>query len=156
MIGPCPSSARVRWALRHLASLTLAVGVCSVGSVAVVDASGLPILAGPWGSNQEGYGHVKPSKIYNGGDPTGIVEHIHWLTWGHPRAIGSGVAEYVGPHQDVAEGTLQSARIVLFQLGSCDGRRAYDAIEWYFPQHGDHFNPRQYINACTGQYYPRY
>ncbi len=142
--------------MRRLVSLTVAVSLWSLILVSAVDASGTPILAGPWGSNQEGYGHYKPRKIYNGGDPTGIVEHIHWITWGHARAIGSGIAEWVGPHQDVAEGTLQSTRIVLFQLRSCNGRRAYDAIEWYFPQHGEHFNPRQYINACTGEYFPRH
>lgn len=146
-----------RQSLWRIVSFTATIGLCAfLFSAAVLDASGLPILAGPWGSGQEGYGRVKPKKIYNGGDPTGIVEHIHWITWGHSHAIGTGVAEYVGPHQDVAEGTLQRARIVLFQLGSCHGRSAYNAIEWYFPQHGDRFNAHQYINACTGQYYPRY
>jgi hypothetical protein len=63
-------------------------------------------------------------------------------------------AEWIGPHQDIAEGNQQPARIVLFQLGSCHGQRAYHAIEWYFPQHGQHFDLHQYINACTGTYYP--
>jgi hypothetical protein len=113
-----------------------------------------PILAGPWGMGQKGYGHVKPSTIFNGGDPTGLVQHIHWTSWGGSRAVGAGIGTYVGSHQDVAEGTQQIARVVLFQLGYCRGRRAYNAIEWYFPQHGERFNPRQYINACTGKYYP--
>ncbi len=114
----------------------------------------VPILAGPWGTGQKGYGHTKPTTIFNGGDPTGLVQHIQWKTWGDMQAIGTGTAEWVGPRQDVAGGTEQPARIVLFQLGSCRGRRAYDAIEWYFPQHGQHFNPHRYINACTGTYYP--
>jgi hypothetical protein len=105
-------------------------------------------------SYQKGYGHTKPTTIFNGGDPTGLVQHIQWKTWGGTQAIGAGTAECVGPHQDVAEGTQQPARIVLFQLGSCRGRRAYDAIEWYFPQRGQHFNQHQYINACTGTYFP--
>jgi len=121
----------------------------------VAGAAAEPILAGPWSPDQEGYGHVKPARIFNGGDPTGLVTHIHWLTWGQSKAIGTGTAEWVGPHQDVAEGTPQRTRIVLFQLGSCKGRRAYDAIEWYFPQHGQRFDPHDYINACTGTYYPR-
>jgi hypothetical protein len=103
---------------------------------------------------QKGYGHVKPHTIFNGGDPTGLVEHIDWLSWGGTRAVGAGIAEYVGPHQSVAEGTQQIAKVVLFQLGRCHGRRAYDAIEWYFPQHGQRFNPHLCINACTGTYYP--
>ena len=61
-----------------------------------------PILAGPWSMDQEGYGHVKPKRIFNGGDPTGLVTHIRWLTWGQRKAIGTGMAEkWVGPHQDV-------------------------------------------------------
>ena len=50
-----------------------------------------------------------------------------------------------------AEGTLQSVVVVLFHLGSCHGRRAYDAIEWYFPEHGEHFSPHTYTDSCTGQ-----
>jgi len=134
------------------ATLTfLAAGVVAVSAGAASE----PILAGPWSPNQEGYGQLKPGRIFNGGDPTGLVTDIHWLTWGRSQAIGTGMAEWVGPHQEVAGGTPQPARIVLFQLGSCKRRRAYDAIEWYFQQHGQHFDPHRYINACTGTYYPR-
>jgi hypothetical protein len=123
-------------------------------SVSSALAAQVPILAGPWGMGQKGYGHARPRTIFNGGDPSGLVEHIEWKSWGGARAIGTGLAEYVGPHQSVADGTEQSAKVVLFQLGRCHGRRAYDAIEWYFPQHGQRFNPHEYINACTGAYYP--
>ncbi len=137
-------------------SLAWITAIVCFGALSVPAALGaqVPILAGPWGTYQKGYGHTKPATIFNGGDPTGLVQHIQWKTWGGTQAIGTGTAEWVGPHQDVAEGTQQPARIVLFQLGSCRGRRAYDAIEWYFPQHGQHFDPHQYINACTGTYYP--
>lgn len=155
MLNPSSILPPLRRSLTRLVTAVTVTGLCLLAVTAAVDASQPPILAGPWSSDQQGYGQVKPRKIYNGGDPTGLVNHIHWITWGNGRAIGAGSAEYVGPHQSVAEGTFQNARIVLFQLGRCHGRRAYDAIEWYFPQHGDHFNPRQYINACTGQYYPR-
>jgi hypothetical protein len=84
------------------------------------------------------------------------VRYINWNSWGSAHAVGTGIAEYEAPNQPVADGSQEIARIVLFQLGSCHHRRAYDAIEWYFPQHGQHFNPHQYINACSGQYYPRY
>jgi hypothetical protein len=113
---------------------------------------GSPILAGPWSSDQEGYGHVEPDTIFNGGDPTGRVKHIHWTSWGGAQAVGTGVSDYVAPNQATAEGTEEPARIVLFQLAQCHGRSAYNAIEWYFPQHGQTFSPTRYINACTGQY----
>ena len=48
---------------------------------------------------------------------------------------------------------MEPARIVAFRLGICQGRPAYDAVEWYFPQHGQHFSPGSYIDACNGAYY---
>jgi len=132
--------------LAAIVSLVVPIGAHVAGQQEV------PILAGPWASYQEGYGHVKPPIIYNGGDALGRVRNIEWLTWGGPRAVGVGLSTWVGPHQVTAEGTLQTAVIVLSHLGSCHGRRAYDAIEWYFPEHGEHFRPQTYMNSCTGQY----
>jgi hypothetical protein len=110
-----------------------------------------PILAGPWSLNQEGYGHVRPRAVFNGGDPTGLIRRIEWLTWGGPRAVGVGISTYVAPGQITAEGRPESAVIVLFKLGTCHGRRAYDAIQWYFPEHGEHFDPhRAGYKICTG------
>ena len=112
------------------------------------------MLAGPWSTGQQGYGHVKPCTIFNGGDPTGLVKNIHWTSWGGKRAVGTGKGFWVGPKQFVAQGHFEKgARIVLFQLGRCHGRPAYNAIEWYFPRHGQKFQPGDYINACTGMYF---
>jgi hypothetical protein len=30
----------------------------------------------------------------------------------------------------------------------------YRAVEWYFPQHRQSFNARQYEDVCTGSYVP--
>jgi len=87
--------------------------------------------------------------VFNGGDGSGLISHIHWKTWGGPLAIGTGIGLYITPYQASAEGTRESARIVAFRLGTCHGRRAYDAVEWYFPQHGQHFNPRPPYNLCN-------
>ncbi|HTC68984.1 MAG TPA: hypothetical protein VK662_05390 [Acidothermaceae bacterium] len=119
--------------------------------------STVPILAGPPAGSrasldEEGYGHVKPSTIYNGGDPEGRIRHIHWTSWGGAQAAGAGISEYVAPGQIGVEGRPESARVVLFHLGYCREQRAYDAVEWYFPEHGQHFYPRTYIDSCTGQY----
>jgi hypothetical protein len=112
-----------------------------------------PILAGPWAAGQKGYGLAKPSTIFNGGDPTGLVTKIHWASWGGTQAVGSGISDYVGPHQDVAQGKDESARVVAFHLGVCHGRAAYNAIEWYFPQHEQHFSAKIYIDPCNGTYH---
>lgn len=112
----------------------------------------LPILAGPWTANQRGYGLARPTTIFNGGDPTGRVTGIHWRSWGDARAIGTGQGWYVAPNKDVAHGQYARAKIVAFNLGTCHGRPAYNAVEWFFPQHGQHFSATTYIDPCTGAY----
>jgi hypothetical protein len=110
-------------------------------------------LAGVFAHGQ-GFGQVEPSTIFNGGDPTGLVKHISWQSWGAAKAIGYGKAEYVGPNQSVATGRQKPATVVAFHLGTCDGKLMYEAVEWYFPGEGQSFNPAQYENICTGSYVP--
>ena len=151
VLASLPSSLYgVRRLRTPIALAAAAVALCGV-PVSGASAAPQPILAGPWGMGQEGYGHVAPRTIFNGGDPTGLVKDIEWLTWGGPRAVGVGLGFYAGPNQITAEATQQAAVIVLFQLGSCHGRRAYDAAEWYFPGHGEHFRPHTYIHACAAR-----
>jgi hypothetical protein len=70
-----------------------------------------------------GFGQARPAKIFNGGDPTGLVTKITWHSWGGPQATGSGTSEYVGPGRSVATGTAQPVTIVAFKLGTCHGTR---------------------------------
>jgi len=115
-----------------------------------------PTLGLPWGDglalNQQGYGKVRPMSISNGGDPTGNFEVTRWLTYGGPRAIATGMAEYLTGNEIVADGKFEPAVLVAFNLGTCRGIRAYAAIEWYHPQHAERFDPHKYINICTGEY----
>jgi hypothetical protein len=119
----------------------------------VAKKTALPTLGRVWGpGGQEGYGKVRPSTVYNGGDETGLVKHIKWSSWGGKTATGTGESVYVAPGQFTYQGTLQGVTIVAFDLGTCGGHPAYRAVEWYFPQHGMKFMPHNYINDCTGQY----
>ena len=102
--------------------------------------------------NGKGFGQVKPPEFYNGDDRTGLVQHVVWKSWGGPKAVATGEAEYVAPNQDVAQGTEEPATVVAFKLGDCVGNFMYSAIEWYFPQHGQRFNPNQYEDLCNGAY----
>ena len=114
--------------------------------------SNRPILGRSSAPFQRGYGEVMPSWIHNGGDPTGIVEDVHWQSWGEDRAIGSGFAYYQAPNKIVAESTRERATVVAFNLGTCRGVPSYNAIQWFFPQQGDEFDPRRwFIDTCTGQ-----
>jgi hypothetical protein len=108
--------------------------------------------AGDFAHGSSGFGQVKPAKIFNGGDPTGLVTNVVWSSWGGAQATATGSSEYVGPNQSVAQGTEETATVVAFNLGTCDGKLMYQAVEWYFPQHGQAFNPNQYENICTGSY----
>jgi hypothetical protein len=110
-------------------------------------------LAGVFAQGQ-GFGQAQPAKIFNGGDPTGLVTDITWRSWGGRKAIGSGTAEYVGPNQSVATGTQKPATVVAFHRGTCDGKLMYQAVEWYFPGEGQSFDPAHYENICTGSYVP--
>jgi hypothetical protein len=101
-----------------------------------------------------GFGQVKPVKIFNGGDPTGLVTQVVWTSWGGAQAVATGVSDYVGPNQSVAAGTEQTATVVAFDLGTCDGKLMYQAVEWYFPEHGQAFDASRYENICTGSYVP--
>ena len=58
---------------------------------------GSPAYAGPQGV---GWGSPHPSKIFNGGDPSGLVTHIHWSSWGQASATGHGLNAIYKPAGD--------------------------------------------------------
>jgi hypothetical protein len=101
-----------------------------------------------------GFGKVRPKEVFNGGDPTGLVSSISWRSWGQGQAVGTGRSVYVAPNRAVAQGTVQPVRIVAFDLGTCNGHYMYAAVEWYFPQHKQAFDSRQFEDVCIGAYYP--
>jgi hypothetical protein len=112
----------------------------------------VPTLGLVWASNQQGYGEVRPVTIFNGGDPTGYITDVQWSSWGSTTATGTGVAQYYDPTtQIVADSRPESANVVAFNLGTCKGKLMYQAVTWYFPQHGEHFDPNHVnYNICTG------
>jgi hypothetical protein len=162
--SPAPPSARTTPSATVTASATVAsqptgsagtaTAPASASASAPPAAAGVPTLGQLAGAfaDGEGFGQVKPSKIFNGGDPTGLVTDVVWSSWGGARATGTGTADYVGPNQTVAQGTEESATVVAFDLGTCDGKLMYQAVEWYFPQHGQSFNRGSYENICAGGY----
>jgi hypothetical protein len=91
----------------------------------------------------EGFGRVRPRTVSYGGDPTSLVVGVHWRTWGGPRAIGVGRADWVWPGWCVACGSVElRATVVAFGLSRCAGHPAYTHVEWYFPSRGMTFSPR--------------
>ncbi|MDH6108322.1 hypothetical protein P3T36_004213 [Kitasatospora sp. MAP12-15] len=134
----------------HTATAAAPVTSTSTATATSAGAATVPVLGASWAPHQQGYGQARPATVFNGGDPTGLVEHLTWSSWGGSSATGTGTAEYVGPGQSVATGTPEKAEVVAFDLGTCSGRTAYRAVEWYFPDHGQHFAAARYLDACTG------
>ena len=133
--------------------VTPAVSTASTTTAAPRPVPTLDRLAGVFSAGQ-GFGQVEPSRIFNGGDPTGLVTDVVWKSWGGPTATGNGTSDYVGPDQTVATGTEEPATVVAFDLGTCAGTLMYRAVEWYFPQHGMAFSSDRYEDVCNGTYVP--
>jgi len=110
---------------------------------------GEPVLGRIGGPYERGYGEVRPSRVDNGGDGQSFVADVHWESWGGARATGTGVASYVAPHQFSYQGRAAVATVVAFNLGNCHGILAYRDIEWYFPQHGETFDPKRAWDMCV-------
>ena len=81
------------------------------------------------------------------------VDSISWSNWGAPQAMGQGQAiDGTGQSGPVSSWPVVTVTVVAFDLGTCDGSTpAYQEVEYYYPQHGDTFDPNNGTNACTGQ-----
>lgn len=110
-----------------------------------------PVVGTSWGPGLQGYGQVEPQTISNNGDPASLITHITWSSWGGATAYGTGLATWVPPGQPAANGVQEQATVVVFNLGTCAGQQSYNAVEWYFPQHGQQFSSHGYYDSCTGQ-----
>jgi hypothetical protein len=139
----------IRWAgmtrrIKLLAALAL-VTAAVVTTSALAGSPPVPILTGPNPMSGKGFGQVKPRLIYQGGDESGLVCRIRWLSWGGTLAVGTGTSWYIKPGQVTAAGKWAPAVIVLYHLGTWHGRPAYRAWTWYFPGNGSGFG---HVSPC--------
>jgi hypothetical protein len=86
-----------------------------------------PIPSGPivlgskaFTTNGTGWGTVKPSRIVNGGDPSGIVQGIHWQHWGQNTAFGWGSTFIFLPKGGCCSPV--SAELRATDIGHCSGK----------------------------------
>jgi hypothetical protein len=109
----------------------------------VVDATAKvnPTLGRPWAPDTEGFGDVRPSRVFNGGDESGLFTDIVWDTWGGQQAIGNGTGWYVALSEDTAGGHYEPIRLVAYDLQVCGGRLMYRHLAAFFPQLGEKFDP---------------
>ena len=71
-----------------------------------------------------GWGQVRPTQIFNGGDPSGDIVHVSWKTWGGPAANGWGKTFAFKPHGGYYQKPVL-AHLHAQDLGKCSGHRAY-------------------------------
>lgn len=105
-------------AFSALASVSLAAGQEVV--------LGSRSFAGPQGA---GWGTARPSEIFNGGDPSGLVTHIHWASWGGASAVGSGKNAIFKPKGGYYK-QLVTIQLRATDKGRCTatGPRAYEKL----------------------------
>jgi hypothetical protein len=88
--------------MRARIALVAVIAVASVASVSFASDGhtastvvlGSEAFAKPSGA---GWGTSQPRRIYNGGDPSGLVTEIQWTGWGGPTAMGYGVGSIFKP-----------------------------------------------------------
>jgi hypothetical protein len=68
--------------------------------------------------NGRGWGYAQPSEIFNGGDPSGLVTHIHWSSWGGAVAHGAGQNAIFAPHGGYY-GKPVTIQLAASDLGRC-------------------------------------
>lgn len=77
----------------------------------------------------EGWGTSMPTKLYNGGDPSGLMNEIRWTSWGGNTSIGYGLNSIFKPG-----GGYYSRPVIIElraqKLGKCSssGPRAYTQL----------------------------
>jgi hypothetical protein len=143
------------WSASASAARPAAAGEGEDSALAAVVAAGspaaVPRLGRKGAPSQRGYGEVRPTRIDNGGDPTGLLWRVHWTRWGLARAIGRGFGYFNWPGLGVADGTVPAPAVVIaYDLGTCRGQLSYRKIKWFFPRYGESFITQNYIDICNG------
>ena len=67
-----------------------------------------------------GFGTVRPKEIFNGGDPSGLVTNINWVSWGGAQATGHGLSAIFKPGGGYY-GTPVRIDLIARDEGTCPG-----------------------------------
>jgi hypothetical protein len=112
------------WQKRHV--LTLLVGMLLLTCAAVPAAAGAKLVLGSkqYRIGGKGWGTMEPKKLSNGGVPSGIIDHIHWKSWGGSTAIGWGRGWIYEPQGGYYDRSVR-VRLRALDIGNCAGHRAY-------------------------------
>jgi hypothetical protein len=91
-------------------------------SMVMSRSGGVPTLGSSkfYAPNSKGFGSVRPTEIFNGGDPSGLVTKIHWSTWGGTQAEGHGLNAIFAPKGGYY-GQLVRIDLLARDRGKCPG-----------------------------------
>ncbi len=118
---------------RRLATAALIAGALAAPSLAA-GGSGVVLGSKAFAPNGWGWGTSRPKSIFNGGDPSGMVTHIRWRSWGGPAATGFGRNPIFKPKGGYYR-RLARVELRAEDIGSCKGRRAYRQLSVRAPSH---------------------
>lgn len=121
--------------VKRLLTLVASLAVLGLGvDLGVMTSSGstnVPVLGAVWAPNQRGWGTQRPTEIYGGGAPEGLVASVRWTNWGRAIATGAGIGFADVPGHQTA-GRMHAV-VLAWNLGDCQGMYSYRSVAWYFP-----------------------
>ncbi len=132
------------------------VGAVAAPVLATASGDGVVLGAKAFAPHGWGWGTKKPARIFNGGDPSGMVTQIHWKRWGGAVTIGHGRNPIFKPHGGYYAHQVR-IKLRASAIGVCGGRRAYTQLFVREPSHpGGPLGPwRSWSgasNICTAPY----
>lgn len=127
--------------VRRAAAIALAVGVIATPSLAAAAGGGVVLGSEAFAFKGEGWGTEKPAKIFNGGDPSGLVTQIHWKHWGEAVAVGRGRNPIFRPKGGYYPREVP-IKLRASAIGTCGGKSAYTHLSVSEPSRpGGPFGP---------------
>jgi hypothetical protein len=119
---------------RATASVLLALLALAMTSALASASAGVVLGGKAFAPNGEGWGIEHPSQIFNGGDPSGLITHVHWNSWGGPVAFGWGRNPIFKPGGGYYRHPV-AIKLRANAIGRCEGRRAYTRLSVRVPSH---------------------
>ena len=119
---------------KHVVLPLVLLAVAFVGTAGAAGGSRVVLGSRAFAPMGKGFGTVAPREIFNGGDPSGLVEKIQWTHWGERTATGWGETSIFKPHGGYYPQLVRS-ELRATQLGRCrnNGRRAYTHLQERVP-----------------------
>lgn len=100
-------------------------------------------------SNGKGYGSAQSSgNDLGGASSTSHMDNITWKQWGSDRATGTYQPPNItGDHKE----SSTPGTVIAFDPGTCNGKRAYTKIVYFFPSKSEAFDDARAIDICTAR-----